>query len=549
MKVVFSNELQTCFKRKQDKASKSNFEELKKPRNNTLNTKLNKNDCCSVDYFSKEERTVEECYGTNNKISESPKPCKVNFALVTPDRKGDVLNLKNETVNDYDFALKLPHRLTPIQNNDNNNLKDSLDFGLDPVSPDSSVQDSPTNECLSRTNSSMNLSSNVIPCPPCPPQNHGTSLSLSPNSCFKPYVSLPSSSSSCIPYMPRNLCYSDPNMFAPLFKRSVSLATSDTSWVGLANITSVDEDDFHDSFSVTPKCETREEVYTCDEEIDCEETMRCLSPIELSSITTQKNIEQSDTAMISFSYDLIDQNNCQPVTNDKMENLRNTLDTQCIEDAFSVPATEFRNVPSYKRTEKVMSVYTSQTKNYDAGKIYYWTEEDDQKLAYLMKKRRGRVIKSHRDWEIIANEYNQGKSGKECHERWLRYVKPGVRKGQWKSHEDAILFRTVTSSTEKPFTRWSDLAQKLPGRAGKQIRDRWINYLDPKIQHLPFSREDDILIYEGHKQLGKKWAQIAVQFFNSVRSENQIKNRWYSSSFKKFVIQEYGAMAYESKRS
>lgn len=42
----------------------------------------------------------------------------------------------------------------------------------------------------------------------------------------------------------------------------------------------------------------------------------------------------------------------------------------------------------------------------------------------------------------------------------------------------------------EPFTRWSELAQKLPGRVGKQVRDRWVNHLNPAINHLPFSRED-----------------------------------------------------------
>ena len=81
-------------------------------------------------------------------------------------------------------------------------------------------------------------------------------------------------------------------------------------------------------------------------------------------------------------------------------------------------------------------------------------------------------------------------SAKECHERWIRYLKPGVRKGQWQDHEDAIVVEAVTTSAEQPFTRWSDLAQRLPGRVGKQIRDRWVNHLNPAINHMPFTRED-----------------------------------------------------------
>ena len=51
-------------------------------------------------------------------------------------------------------------------------------------------------------------------------------------------------------------------------------------------------------------------------------------------------------------------------------------------------------------------------------------------------------------------------------------------------------------------------------------------------------------MWEGHKKLGKRWVEISSQFFNSARSENHIKNRWYSASFKKFIANEFGPDAY-----
>jgi hypothetical protein len=139
-------------------------------------------------------------------------------------------------------------------------------------------------------------------------------------------------------------------------------------------------------------------------------------------------------------------------------------------------------------------------------------------------------------------------SAKECHERWIRYLKPGVRKGQWTDQEDAIVMEAVTNSKEQPFTRWSDLAQRLPGRVGKQIRDRWVNHLNPNINHLPFSRADDLLLWDGHQKLGKRWVEIATSSFKSTRSENHIKNRWYSASFKKFIANEFGPSAYSGSK-
>eukprot|EP00529_Nitzschia_sp_RCC80_P008435 CAMPEP_0113504798 /NCGR_PEP_ID=MMETSP0014_2-20120614/34926_1 /TAXON_ID=2857 /ORGANISM="Nitzschia sp." /LENGTH=1174 /DNA_ID=CAMNT_0000399969 /DNA_START=400 /DNA_END=3924 /DNA_ORIENTATION=- /assembly_acc=CAM_ASM_000159 len=200
--------------------------------------------------------------------------------------------------------------------------------------------------------------------------------------------------------------------------------------------------------------------------------------------------------------------------------------------------------PMGRRPPPAVYIMSSQGSQQQANKrggqgSFSWTKDDDIRLTDIMKK-----YKNPRDWEPIAIEHGMGKTAKECHERWIRYLKPGVRKGQWTDQEDAIVIEAVQTSSEQPFTRWSDLAQRLPGRVGKQIRDRWVNHLNPNINHLPFSREDDLLLWDGHKKLGKRWVEISTKLFNSSRSENHIKNRWYSASFKKFISNEFGADAY-----
>jgi hypothetical protein len=120
-----------------------------------------------------------------------------------------------------------------------------------------------------------------------------------------------------------------------------------------------------------------------------------------------------------------------------------------------------------------------------------WTAADDAALMELMKK-----VKSPENWEPIAKKLDRGKSPRDIQERWTRFLKPGSRKGQWTEEEDAIVIDAVGNSVEDPFTRWSDLAQRLPGRVGKQVRDRWVNHLNPSINHMPFGREDvsDVMI-------------------------------------------------------
>ena len=168
-----------------------------------------------------------------------------------------------------------------------------------------------------------------------------------------------------------------------------------------------------------------------------------------------------------------------------------------------------------------------------------WPPNEDMALQEVMSRHKSPI-----NWDVVAKEMNFGRCARECHDRWTRYLKPGTRKGQWREEEDAIVLRVIATSPEQPFTQWADLAPMLPGRSGKQIRDRWVNYLNPAINHLPFSREDDLKLWAGHRELGKRWVEISVKIFNSTRSENHIKNRWYSAAFKKFIANEFGNCAY-----
>ena len=54
----------------------------------------------------------------------------------------------------------------------------------------------------------------------------------------------------------------------------------------------------------------------------------------------------------------------------------------------------------------------------------------------------------------------------------------------------------------------------------------------------------DLLLWEGHRLIGKRWVEISTKFFKGSRSENHIKNRWYSAAFKKFIAKEMGPDAY-----
>jgi transcriptional activator Myb len=44
--------------------------------------------------------------------------------------------------------------------------------------------------------------------------------------------------------------------------------------------------------------------------------------------------------------------------------------------------------------------------------------------------------------------------------------------------------------------KWSKIAAELPGRIGKQCRERWHNHLNPGINKKPWTEEEDRRIIE-----------------------------------------------------
>ncbi|VVA19439.1 PREDICTED: myb-related [Prunus dulcis] len=153
-----------------------------------------------------------------------------------------------------------------------------------------------------------------------------------------------------------------------------------------------------------------------------------------------------------------------------------------------------------------------------------WTEEEDEILAHAVQKFNGR------NWKKIA-ECVPDRTDVQCLHRWQKVLNPDLVKGFWSKEEDDLIIELVAKQGNK---KWSEIAKSLPGRIGKQCRERWHNHLNPDIKRTAWTKAEELTLIEAHKIYGNKWAEIA-KFLNG-RSENSIKNHWNSSVKKKLEL-------------
>ncbi|XP_020219338.1 transcription factor MYB8 [Cajanus cajan] len=123
-----------------------------------------------------------------------------------------------------------------------------------------------------------------------------------------------------------------------------------------------------------------------------------------------------------------------------------------------------------------------------------WSREEDQTLSKYV------AIHGEGKWQKVAQNAGLKRCGKSCRQRWLNYLKPGIKRGDISVDEEDLIIRLHPLLGN----RWALIAKRLPGRTDNEIKNYWNTNLSKKLQKQPTSSYVSSLQRKHHEEETKQ---------------------------------------------
>lgn len=92
---------------------------------------------------------------------------------------------------------------------------------------------------------------------------------------------------------------------------------------------------------------------------------------------------------------------------------------------------------------------------------------------------------------------------------------------------------------------WEEISRYMPGRCGRQCRDRYNNYLVENLYKGPWKFDEDKFVVNKYKEIGPHWVEMSKML--PGRSGNDVKNRWHKYLFKHYHEFQYSMVSPPAK--
>ncbi|KAM0870166.1 hypothetical protein ACQ4PT_040193 [Festuca glaucescens] len=115
-----------------------------------------------------------------------------------------------------------------------------------------------------------------------------------------------------------------------------------------------------------------------------------------------------------------------------------------------------------------------------------------------------------------------------------------MKKGKWSKEEDDLMKNHIEKYDIG--RSWQTLAETLGlQRCGRSCRSRWLNYLRPGLKHGNFTPAEEMTICEMYSKRGSSWSVIAAQL--PGRTDLAVKNYFHSTIAKRLTGASSAAVA------